>query len=67
MEKLRREKKLPKLKGMLYFTDGYGTFPTEKPSFETVFVFIDSYDKDWEKVRVPGWAMKVVLSEDEIF
>lgn len=30
------------LKGLIYFTDGFGVFPRKKPEYETAFVFIDS-------------------------
>ena len=51
------------LKGMIYFTDGFGTFPENKPEYETAFVFIkDGY---WNP-EVPSWAIKLVLENDEI-
>ncbi len=50
---------LTNLGGLVYFTDGHGTFPSRKPAFETAFVFVDDYDD----VQVPPWAMKVVLEE----
>lgn len=53
-----------KLKGLIYFTDGYGEFPTEKTPYETAFVFV--VPEDYENVRVPPWAMKVLLTENEI-
>ena len=45
------------LDGLLYFTDGYGVFPTRPPVYKTAFVFLDKA----EEVRVPSWAMKVYL------
>ena len=51
------------LKGMIYFTDGFGTFPENKPEYETAFVFIkDSY---WNP-EVPSWAIKLVLEDSEV-
>ena len=32
------------LGGLIYFTDGQGTYPTRRPAFETAFVFLDSDD-----------------------
>ena len=63
VDNLLNEKQLPDLKGLIYFTDGYGTFPRRKPEYETAFVFTgeDFYDKD-----VPPWAIKLVLREEEI-
>ena len=54
---------LTNLKGMIYFTDGFGTFPENKPDYETAFVFIkDGY---WNP-EVPSWAIKLVLEENEV-
>ena len=47
-----------KLKGLIYFTDGYGTFPVKKPVYDTVFVFMKD---DYQDADVPPWAMKVIL------
>lgn len=48
------------LRGLIYFTDGYGIFPENKPlyNYETAFVFIDEYEN---MPQVPNWAVKVVL------
>ena len=51
------------LRGLIYFTDGYGTFPAYKPSYQTAFVFLDDEYRDPE---VPPWAIKLVLQDDEI-
>ncbi len=51
------------LKGMIYFTDGYGTFPLKKPDYDAAFVFVDD---DATDVDVPPWAIKLVLRTDEI-
>lgn len=64
VNKLLEEKVFTNLKGMLYFTDGYGTFPTKKTPYETAFVFI--VPEDYENVTVPPWAIKVLLTEREI-
>ena len=51
------------LKGMIYFTDGFGTFPENKPDYETAFVFVkDGY---WNP-EVPSWAIKLVLEDSEV-
>lgn len=52
------------LKGLIYFTDGYGDFPTKKPTYETAFVFLEQEDNNYEDI--PAWAIKLVLREDEI-
>ena len=52
------------LRGLVYFTDGYGTFPSKAPGYDVAFVFVEEDGKDR---RVPPWAMKVVLDEDALF
>ena len=51
------------LKGLIYFTDGYGEFPAKKPDYDTAFVFVDD---DYNNPDVPTWAIKLVLQRDEI-
>ena len=51
------------LKGLIYFTDGYGEFPAKKPPFESAFIFIDEGN---DPPQVPPWAIKLVLRKDEI-
>jgi predicted metal-dependent peptidase len=54
------------LKGLIYFTDGYGTYPERKPSYETAFVFIETDDKDLSEPTVPVWAIKLILNAEEL-
>ncbi len=51
------------LKGLIYFTDGHGTFPERPPAYETAFVFLE---EGFAIPQVPPWAIKLVLHEDEI-
>lgn len=63
VDKLRKAKEFINLKGLIYFTDGYGTFPEKMPDYETAFVFVDD---DCNNFDVPPWAIKLVLRRDEI-
>jgi predicted metal-dependent peptidase len=56
-------KEFTDLKGLIYFTDGYGTFPAKKPNYHTAFVFLE---EDYGEPKVPNWAIKLVLTKDEI-
>ena len=60
---LLEQEKFRKLKGLIYFTDGYGTFPQRKPPYDTAFVFMrdESYEPE-----VPPWAIKLVLEEEDL-
>ena len=60
---LREKKEFQNLKGLIYFTDGWGTFPAKKPDFETAFVFVDDGMNNYD---VPPWAIKLVLQKEEI-
>lgn len=53
---------LTNLGGLIYFTDGQGTYPARKPDYDTAFVFVDNASAD-ASAPVPAWAMKVVLEE----
>ncbi len=60
---LREKKEFQNLKGLIYFTDGFGTFPAQKPDYDTAFVFVDN---GWNNYDVPSWAIKLVLQKEEI-
>ena len=63
VEELREQGEFENLKGLIYFTDGYGIFPEYKPDFDVAFIFLDEDDN---RPRIPAWAIKVVLTEDDI-
>ncbi len=63
VNQLLREKKFSKLKGLLYFTDGYGRYPLKKPLYDTAFVFLK---EDYLDVDVPPWAIKLILGEEDL-
>ncbi len=48
-----------KLGGLIYFTDGQGTYPARKPDYPAAFVLVE----DDTGVEMPVWAIKVVLEE----
>ena len=63
MDSLIDEGEFRDLKGLIYFTDGRGTFPDRKPGYETAFVFLDNEYNDPE---VPPWAIRLVLQNEDI-
>ena len=63
VEQLRKNKEFTNLKGLIYFTDGFGVFPERKPDYDTAFVFVDD---EYNNPDVPPWAIKLVLQKDEI-
>lgn len=66
VERLRGQGEFENLKGLIYFTDGYGIYPERMPDYEVIFAFLD---EDENRGPVPPWSMKVVLEsialEDE--
>ena len=64
VDQLRKEKEFHNLKGLIYFTDGFGTFPEKKPDYHTAFVFVDD---NYNNPDVPPWAIKLVLQKNEIW
>ncbi|MFC2065225.1 VWA-like domain-containing protein [Chloroflexota bacterium] len=64
VDQLIDQKEFDNLKGLIYFTDGYGTYPSKKPAYETAFIFLD---EDYvETPDVPPWAIKLILSTDDV-
>ena len=60
--KLQQQGELSQLKGLLYFTDGLGTYPQQKPPYETAFLF---FREDYVAKDVPPWAIRVVLGPED--
>lgn len=62
VDELLSQGEFTKLRGLLYFTDGYGIYPGKVPDYQTAFVFMQD---DYTDVDVPAWAMKLVVSDSE--
>ena len=58
VDELIERKELQNLKGLIYFTDGYGVYPEMEPAYKSLFVFTR---EDENRPVVPIWAAKVVL------
>lgn len=64
VDELLRKKEYTDLDGLIYFTDGDGKFPVYPPDYKTAFVFLDSEVAG--KAKVPGWAIKYIIDDDEL-
>ena len=64
IEQLRRDKAFRDLRGMLYFTDGYGAYPAKPTDYKTAFVFLA--EDDYNMKDVPPWAIRVVMDQETI-
>lgn len=63
VDKLVRKQQFSRLKGLLYFTDGRGIYPVRRPVYDTAFVFME---QDFLDVDVPPWAIKIILSPEDL-
>lgn len=64
INELITKKEFSNLKGLIYFTDGLGEFPEQKPDYDTAFVFLD--DGTGNPPEVPVWAIRLILQSDDI-
>ena len=63
VDELIKNREFVNLKGLIYFTDGYGTFPEKMPAYNSAFVFVDD---NYGIPEVPVWAIKLVLTSEEL-
>ena len=63
VDQLVDKKEFKKLKGVIYFTDGYGHYPEKMPRYDAAFIFL-GYDS--QRPTPPSWAMRLVLDETQL-
>ena len=63
LDELKRAGEFEDLKGLIYFTDGHGTFPAKKPDYQTAFVFVENPENS---TQVPPWAIRLILTREEL-
>ena len=63
VDMLIKQHEFTNLKGIIYFTDGYGTFPPMPPEYETAFVFLDN---GREIPDTPPWAIRIRMTDIDI-
>ena len=63
VDDLVRSGELRGLKGLMYFTDGMGTYPERRPGYDTVFVFCDDRCRERE---IPPWAMRLDIRTEDL-
>lgn len=59
VDQLEKKQEFTNLCGLLYFTDGYGTYPKKPTKYKTAFVFLEDYNRR----EVPSWALSVYWKE----
>lgn len=60
VNKMIVDRRLKNLKALLYFTDGDGIYPREKPDYEAVFLLTKEPPKE---ANVPSWATLLYMDE----
>ncbi len=63
VDELIAKKELTNLKGLIYFTDGYGDYPAKMPDYDVMFAFLQ---EDEYAPKPPVWAYKVLLEPEEL-
>ena len=58
VKQLQDEGQLTHLKGLIYLSDGFGSFPAEKPEYETVFVLPP---EEYQCNYIPSWVTTLKL------
>lgn len=61
VDALKQRGEFTDLKGLIYFTDGYGFYPPKMPEYDVIFAFLN---EDEKRPPVPGWALQVVMEDD---
>lgn len=63
VDEMIRDHEFTNLKGLIYFTDGEGTYPERQPDYRAAFVFVRD---DYKTPKVPVWAIKLMLQPQEL-
>lgn len=63
VDALKDKGEFENLKGLIYFTDGYGIYPERMPEYDVIFAFLN---EDPNRGSVPDWALPVVIEEEQL-
>ncbi|MEG2005970.1 MAG: VWA-like domain-containing protein [Raoultibacter sp.] len=63
VDALIEAKDVTNLGGLIYFTDGQGSYPSIKPDYDTAFIFVDD---TLAMPSVPSWAIKLAMESEDI-
>jgi predicted metal-dependent peptidase len=58
IHELQKKGEFKNLKGLIYFTDGYGIFPKSKPDYDVAFVVPEG---EFGMVHLPFWAIRITI------
>lgn len=63
VDSLKNKGEFENLKGLIYFTDGYGIYPEQMPDYDVIFAFLND---DTNRAPVPNWALPIIIEEEQI-
>lgn len=63
VQQLREEGTMPRVKGLLYLSDGYGDFPDKAPDYPVVFLMPDEDEEPYEDI--PPWVTALYLNQND--
>lgn len=63
VEERLRNREFADFRGLLYLTDGNGTYPQAVPEYPAAFIIVEDPK---EKPKVPSWAIKLIMPEAEL-
>lgn len=63
VDELIAKKEFQNLRGLIYFTDGYGDFPKRAPDYLTAMVFVEGASA--VPKTIPPWVIKLVLDPED--
>lgn len=61
---LREEGTLPRVRGLLYLSDGFGCFPDEAPDYPVTFLLLKEDGMGWTP-SLPDWVSALTLDTDD--
>ena len=64
VEQLRAAHAFRDLRGLIYFTDGFGIYPQKQTDYTTAFVFLD--DENTGQHLVPSWAIRLIIESQDL-
>ena len=59
VDDLRKKGELKHLRGLMYFTDGFGDYPEKPTDYDTAFVYPS--DKETGADKMPNWAIQLYI------
>ena len=63
IDRLKKGGAFTDLRGLIYFSDALGIFPSHEPDYKTAFVIMPQED---EVPRIPSWVIGRVVSRDDL-